>query len=1176
MATEEELIQQMRDAGTTYLEEHPDAFGGGIDPSSGIRYDSSGQRVSVLPETTVVIAGQNVQVQQGQTTTPGVPIAFWTSSPTAVIGMTTWYIDGKWFSSYSDAVSYSGLAAQAAQAAYSAQAAQAAADQAAWEASPEGIAAAEAERQKIIKERQLQRGTGIKEMRKSGTEYLEKHPGAFGGGIDPTTGIKYVGGQRVSVLSAAEKKAKMAAEKKAKTMGLSGVVVGTQAKVVSQLKLPGLDLNVRTIESGIVQQGAVIEGVYEDIKTSDTKKLDLGESMTKIKNIFMPPGVQKESVYATSHLQSLIGEDSPAGQAVSPFVEQLKKTHGEEAVKTYGKAILTTGGLGVMVGGLMAVPPIVRIGADVIFTPFDIQTAADTEQTTGTRVLAGGAAVLGIGGLAFEGLPFFKGLLTKVDPSGIKIVDDVVDTSKLFPTGTGKVIKGVPVSGDDVFDIRLIEPGKGFGFTTAEQLEFIGKRRTVTTSAIDLLKGTDDVVDVQKGAGDLGLFFTPSIGDVGDARISRLGLTDLFKTPTDAKIGFKTGDPQIVFVRDVDITATGRGGTFRGMGFPSGELEVTLLPGEVLRGGRVGRTVIKGQKVDLFEAFVDVGKKVDGVDLPPPKIDITGLNLGGSGAVGDVINPLTFAPAVKTLDLFGGTTTITTPITTPTTPLITTAAPTIYFTPTTTPKITTAPTTTPTRPTTTPLVPTAPTTPTTKITTTAPPLITAPKVTTTKTTTFFASGTGSISNTPPLVTTTPTEPKIVTSAPVITTPSAPAPTIFTPTVIAPSPPTVTTTKPAPDSIFFTPTITEPKITTSTPTIETTTTPTTTFFTPTVTPKITTEPKTTPTTPTVPITTPIFTPTVSPPKITTTTPPLVTTTTPKITTTTPVGDSIFFTPTTTPKVTTTTPPLITTPKVTTTPTTTIFTPTTTTPKITTTTTPTKPTTTITTPFVPTTPTVTKTPPLFPTVPTTTKSPPLFPTVPTVTKTPPRTPRVPPTMPILITKPTPKEYPSTEMKKGLMNRGWVAEILDKNKKWVKLNPKRPLLKEEAVKLAKITADNTIHATSRVRQVNKKPLMDRIKGIVQGKKFRDYRISGGKQIPLKDKWIEKRKYRLDIPNEVRTIQQYKKTAEFKKLLTKKPKVSGAKRPKQSYPKLSLFSSGKKKKVKRKSSKKINLFDF
>ncbi len=48
-------------------------------------------------------------------------------------------------------------------------------------------------------ERQL-----IERMRESGRQYLRKHPGAFGGGIEPSTGIRRVDGRRVSVTTPEE------------------------------------------------------------------------------------------------------------------------------------------------------------------------------------------------------------------------------------------------------------------------------------------------------------------------------------------------------------------------------------------------------------------------------------------------------------------------------------------------------------------------------------------------------------------------------------------------------------------------------------------------------------------------------------------------------------------------------------------------------------------------------------------------------------------------------------------------------------------------------------------------------------------------------------------------------------------------------------------------------------
>jgi hypothetical protein len=61
-------------------------------------------------------------------------------------------------------------------------------------------------------ERQL-----IERMREAGRTYLRKNPGAFGGGIDPNTGIRFVGGKRVSVLSEQEKQQQAADITAAKT-----------------------------------------------------------------------------------------------------------------------------------------------------------------------------------------------------------------------------------------------------------------------------------------------------------------------------------------------------------------------------------------------------------------------------------------------------------------------------------------------------------------------------------------------------------------------------------------------------------------------------------------------------------------------------------------------------------------------------------------------------------------------------------------------------------------------------------------------------------------------------------------------------------------------------------------------------------------------------------------------
>ena len=62
----------------------------------------------------------------------------------------------------------------------------------------------------------------IQEIREQGKAYLESHPEAFGGGIDASTGIRYVDGQRVSVAGTGE------------VAGVGGVPTLAQAKAITQ------------------------------------------------------------------------------------------------------------------------------------------------------------------------------------------------------------------------------------------------------------------------------------------------------------------------------------------------------------------------------------------------------------------------------------------------------------------------------------------------------------------------------------------------------------------------------------------------------------------------------------------------------------------------------------------------------------------------------------------------------------------------------------------------------------------------------------------------------------------------------------------------------------------------------------------------------------------------------
>ncbi len=98
-----------------------------------------------------------------------------------------------------------------------------------------------------------------------------------------------------------------------------------------------------------------------------------------------------------------------------------------------------------------------------------------------------------------------------------------------------------------------------------------------------------------------------------------------------------------------------------------------------------------------------------------------------------------------------------------------------------------------------------------------------------------------------------------------------------------------------------------------------------------------------------------------------------------------------------------------------------------------------------------------------------------------------------------------------------------------KSIKLN-KVPLTKRQARNLSAFFVDRTLSATGSIRKSRKSPSKPVVK-VPRNyynktkNKYRDFKISRGKKVPLKDAFIEKRKFRLDTKNERQTIQQLKR---------------------------------------------------
>jgi hypothetical protein len=128
-------------------------------------------------------------------------------------------------------------------------------------------------------------------------------------------------------------------------------------------------------------------------------------------------------------------------------------------------------------------------------------------------------------------------------------------------------------------------------------------------------------------------------------------------------------------------------------------------------------------------------------------------------------------------------------------------------------------------------------------------------------------------------------------------------------------------------------------------------------------------------------------------------------------------------------------------------------------------------------------------------------------------------------------TPKfELPQRERKKKqTQESGFNAyAYIDATKKqkayWKKLN-EQPLTKRSALSLSAQEVDSTISARGKVTKTKGKPIdTGEDYFMINRNKFRTYQSKKGKRIEMPNSFIERQKYRLDSPMEVRKIQKAK----------------------------------------------------
>ena len=136
------------------------------------------------------------------------------------------------------------------------------------------------------------------------------------------------------------------------------------------------------------------------------------------------------------------------------------------------------------------------------------------------------------------------------------------------------------------------------------------------------------------------------------------------------------------------------------------------------------------------------------------------------------------------------------------------------------------------------------------------------------------------------------------------------------------------------------------------------------------------------------------------------------------------------------------------------------------------------------------------------------------------------------PQIITK-LPKEAAMKKIKKlPLKQKQQLYDVLIKQRgKFTKIFDDLPINK--AKKKGAIFTDRNLGATFKIvkDKVSKKPVRDIPMFKVDKTLFRDYRISGGRKVPMKNMWIEKRGARLNTRSEVVQLLRAKRTTPKKK---------------------------------------------
>lgn len=261
-----------------------------------------------------------------------------------------------------------------------------------------------------------------------------------------------------------------------------------------------------------------------------------------------------------------------------------------------------TGGV-LMVGaglGYGFLPSVAKTGVSGYFAYSGTKGALSKDLLPEQRVASGVIGGLGFTGLGAETLPYMRGVKAKLsgDYMPVKIQErgfKAIESKELI----GLIPEKSPLRIGLTSDVQLpsISPLKrgGFEVKPSEKKLFLGEQ-TLTTSQIGFFK-EGKIIKLERE-----FFTTPQepFIKIPETRVSRLGLSSLFKIPLQSEIKFGLpGKPQIGFETGAVVSRTGFWKTYKiGRGT---ELEAIKETGTIFDIKRIGQTSIKGQGVELYK-----------------------------------------------------------------------------------------------------------------------------------------------------------------------------------------------------------------------------------------------------------------------------------------------------------------------------------------------------------------------------------------------------------------------------------------------------------------------------------------------------------------------------------------------------------------------------------------------